>query len=203
MFYSVRFLEDIKSHREEGECGKRSSTLCKTPKVSSTPTNYAASIQVTDILRAGKLVKKEPPTIVKLAEFDMSSIQWVTEKKRKFHVEKDNFQVERLKMCSMQQTQLMEVNGLLVMGDGKFGEWFIYVRVWVRGQGGGYHTFSIFCSVFVLLLIAFSWLVHDTLFCLFHCFFFTFFVSGPFNQTLLVYGNCCVCFVKLFQKSGF
>ena len=30
-FYLIRFLEDIKSHREEGECHKRSSTLCKTP----------------------------------------------------------------------------------------------------------------------------------------------------------------------------
>ena len=40
------------------------------------------------------------------------------------------------------------------------------------GLGGGigsrYHIFSIFCSVFVLLLIVLSWLVHD---------------------------NCCVCFI--------
>ena len=54
--YLIRFLEDIKSHSEEGECHKRSSTLCKAPpKVSPTPTKYAASISVTDILRAGKL----------------------------------------------------------------------------------------------------------------------------------------------------
>ena len=68
-----------------------------------------------------------------------------------------------------------------------------------RGTGGGYHVFSIFCSVFVLLLIALSWLVHDSLFCLFQCSFFPFFLSGPFNQVLLVHGSCCVCFVKLFQ----
>ena len=89
----IRFLEDIKSHREEGECHKRSSTPCsKTPlKVNSAPTKYAASISVTDILRAGKLVKKETPTVVELEKFDMSSMQWVTEKTRKFHVEKDQF----------------------------------------------------------------------------------------------------------------
>ena len=63
--YLIRFLEDIKSHREEGECHKRSSTPCKTPpKISLTPTKYAACISLTDILRAGKLVKKEPPTVV-------------------------------------------------------------------------------------------------------------------------------------------
>ena len=45
-FYLIMFPEDIKSHREEGEFHKRSSTSCKTPlKVSPTPTNYAASIQ--------------------------------------------------------------------------------------------------------------------------------------------------------------
>ena len=36
----VRFLEDIKSHPEEGECDKISLTPCKAPpKVSSTPIN--------------------------------------------------------------------------------------------------------------------------------------------------------------------
>ena len=39
--------------------------------------------------------------------------------------------------------------------------------------------------------------------CLFLCSFFAFFVSSPFNQVLLVHRNCCTCFVKLFQKSGF
>ena len=39
------------------------------------------------------------------------------------------------------------------------------------------------------------------------CFFFfvclfVFFLSGPLNQELLVHRNCCVCCVKLFQKSG-
>ena len=33
----------------------------------------------------------------------------------------------------------------------------------------------------LLLLIALSWLVHDSLFCLFHCSFLAFFASGPFN----------------------
>ena len=36
-------------------------------------------------------MKKEPPTVVELGKFDMSSIQWVIEKTRKFHVEKDKF----------------------------------------------------------------------------------------------------------------
>ena len=66
------------------------------------------------------------------------------------------------------------------------------------GPGGGYHIFSIFRSVFVLLLIVFSWLVHDSLLCLFQCSFFAFFVSGPFNQELLEHGKCDVYFFKLF-----
>ena len=37
--------------------------------------------------------------------------------------------------------------------------------------GGGYHIFSIFCSVFVLLFIVLLWLEHDC---------------------------CCVCFIVLF-----
>ena len=49
------------------------------------------------------------------------------------------------------------------------------------GTGGGYHIFPTFCSGFVLLLIALSWLISDSLFCLFHCPFFAFLVSGPFN----------------------
>ena len=59
------------------------------PSNSSTPTKYAVSISFTNILRAGKLVKKEPPTVLELEKFDTSSMQWVTEKARKFHVEKD------------------------------------------------------------------------------------------------------------------
>ena len=69
---------------------------------------------------------------------------------------------------------------LQVMEDGKVEGWFIYVRVWVGGQEVGI-IFFLFFVVFVLLLIAVSWLVHDSLFCLFHCSFFAFFVSGPFN----------------------
>ena len=48
------------------------------------------------------------------------------------------------------------------------------------GTKGGYHIFSFFVFIFVLLLIVLSWLVHDRL-CLFHCSFLAFFVSGPFN----------------------
>ena len=51
---------------------------------------------------------------------------------------------------------------LQVMGDGKVGGWFIYVRVWV-GDRGRYCIFCVFCSAFVLLLIVLSWLVHDSL----------------------------------------
>ena len=50
------------------------------------------------------------------------------------------------------------------------------------GTGGGYHSFSIFYSVLVWLLIVLSWQVHDSLLCLFPCSFFAFFVSGgPIN----------------------
>ena len=57
------------------------------------------------------------------------------------------------------------------------------MRVWVGGgsfmlgfgwggTGAGCHNFSIFCSVFMLLFIALSWLVHDSLFCLVSLFLF-------------------------------
>ena len=59
--------------------------------------------------------------------------------------------------------------------------WFTYVRVCVGGQWVGIRFVSIFCSVFVLLLIVLSWLVHDSLLHLCHCSFFAFFISGPFN----------------------
>ena len=62
-------------------------------------------------------------------------------------------------------------------GNRKVLGWFIYVRVWVGGQLVG----IIFFSVFVLLLIALLWLVHDSLLRLFNCSYFAFFVSGPFN----------------------
>ena len=64
------------------------------------------------------------------------------------------------------------------------GGWFIYYLFNDLGggvTGGGYHIFPIFCTVFVLLLIILSWLVHDSLLCLFHCSFFAFFVSASFN----------------------
>ena len=83
--------------------------------------------------------------------------------------------------CPISGQDIMVIVLLLqVMGDGKVRAWFIYVRVWVVGQEVGIF-FSIFCSDFVLLLIALSWLVHDSFCCLFHCSFFAFFISGPFN----------------------
>ena len=65
-------------------------------------------------------------------------------------------------------------------------------------KAGGYQIFSIFRAVFVLLLIVLSWVVHDSLFFCFIAPFFPFFVSGSFNEALLVHGNWCVCFVKLY-----
>ena len=53
-----------------------------------------------------------------------------------------------------------------------------------------------FCAVVNCSLMAGTY----SLFCLFHCPFFAFFVSGPFNQTLLMHGNCCVCFVNYFRS---
>ena len=73
----------------------------------------------------------------------------------------------------------------------------------MKGQGVGIMFFLFFYSVFVLVLVVLSWLVHDSLLCLFRCSFLAFFISGPFNYMFLVHENCCVCFVKLFRKSGF
>ena len=84
--------------------------------------------------------------------------------------------------------------------DRKGGWWFIYVTVWVGGRGWVSY-FHIFCSVIVLLFVIFSWLVHDS--CYVYCSFFASFVSGSFNLALPGRKNFCICFVKLFQKSGF
>ena len=62
--------------------------------------------------------------------------------------------------------------------------------------------FFLFFAVLLLLVIVLLWLVHDSLLCLFNCSFLPVFGSGPLNEVLLGHGNCCVCFVKLFQKSG-
>ena len=56
-----------------------------------------------------------------------------------------------------------------MMGEWEGWGWFIYDRVWV-GDSELYHIFSIFRSIFVQLIIVFSWLV----------------------------GSCCVCFVVPF-----
>ena len=62
------------------------------------------------------------------------------------------------------------------------------------------YFFSIFCSVFVLLLIVLSWLLHDSLLCLFHCSFFAFFFSGPFNYALQSM-EIVVCYFLNYFKS--
>ena len=61
----------------------------------------------------------------------------------------------------------------------------IFVRVGLEHRG-----FVIFCSVFEVLLIALSWLagIWQLLYL--------------FRYLLLVHEKCCVCLVKLFQKSG-
>ena len=61
-----------------------------------------------------------------------------------------------------------------------------------------------FCliSVCFFLLVLLSFLLScSSLFCVFPCLLFVFFVSGPFNEELLGHRNCCVCHVKLFVKS--
>ena len=89
---------------------------------------------------------------------------------------------------------------LQVMGDGKVGGGsFMLGFGW--GDRGWVSCFFYFLFCFCAVVL--SWLVDDSLLCLFQCSFFTFFVSGPFKWALLVHRNCCCCFVKLFQKSGF
>ena len=63
-------------------------------------------------------------------------------------------------------------------GDGKVGGGSFMLRFGEDRRWVSY--FYIFCFVFVLLLIVLSWLVHDSC-CVFLCFFFAFFFSGPFD----------------------
>ena len=66
-------------------------------------------------------------------------------------------------------------------GDGKVGAGSFMLRFGEDSEDREWVSYFLnFCSVFVLLLIL-SWLVHDSLLCLFHCSFFAFFDSGPFN----------------------
>lgn len=69
---------------------------------------------------------------------------------------------------------------LQVMEDGKVGGGS-FLLGFGCGDRGWVSYFSIFCSVFVLLFIILSRLVHDSLLCLFHRSFFAFFVSGLLN----------------------
>ena len=70
--------------------------------------------------------------------------------------------------CLICAKDIMIIVLLKMMGGmGRLG--VVYLCWGLRGGiGCRYHIFSIFCSVFVLLLIVLSWLVHD---------------------------NCCLCFI--------
>ena len=81
----IWFLEDIKSHREEGECHKRSLTPYKTPpKVSST---HQPNMQPLYREVSGKKSHRQLLSLKNL----LPSMQWLTEKTRKSQVEKDQF----------------------------------------------------------------------------------------------------------------
>ena len=48
--------------------------------------------------------------------------------------------------CLICANDIMIIVSLHMMGDGKVGGWFNYVKVWVGGvTRGWYHSFSIFC----------------------------------------------------------
>ena len=69
-----------------------------------------------------------------------------------------------------------------MMGEGgKVERWFIDVSVWMGGQWVGIIFLSVFCLVFVLLLIVFSWLVHDSCCVYFIVPFFLSLSLVPFN----------------------
>ena len=89
-FYLIRF---ISNHTVEKENMTKEIRLHVRHLLKSVR-HQPAAISLTDILRPGKLVKKEPPIFVELEKFSMSSMQWVTEKTRKFDVEKNQFSRE-------------------------------------------------------------------------------------------------------------
>ena len=98
---------------------------------------------------------------------------------------------------------------LLFTNDGGWGGWWVvdlYQDVG-RGQGVGTILQFLFHSCpFVFCCLTFSvslcwWLEHNGCYVCFFVFFLIFFVSDPFIQELLGQRNCCVCCVKLFQKS--
>ena len=82
--------------------------------------------------------------------------------------------------CLISAKDIM-VTELLLQVMGGIGKLGVVLLCWVLGGGGGGQGVVIFFLSFVLLLIVLSWLVHDSLLCLFHCFFFAFFISGAFN----------------------
>ena len=88
------------------------------------------------------------------------------------------------------------------------GGWEVWVFFYIcQGVGGGQGVGVIFFFYFLFCFCAVvncSFMTgHDSLLCMFYCPFFAFFVFGSFIQALLVQGNWCVFFVKLFQKSSF
>ena len=86
----------------------------------------------------------------------------------------------------------------------------LYHRVWEGGVGAGivlqflFLIFSLVLLSFVLscpLLLFLSDQNMITVVSVSLFFISSFFISGSFNQELLVHRNCCVCHVKLFRKS--
>ena len=68
----MRFVEDIKSHHEEGECDKRNSTPFKrSPKDTSQIRSFYHGHSNTS---CWKVSKKEPPTVIGLEKFDFHYI---------------------------------------------------------------------------------------------------------------------------------
>ena len=64
----------------------------------------------------------------------------------------------------------------VIGGDGKVGGGSFMSRF-----GWGDRGWVSYFFLFFVLLIVFSWLVHNSLLCLFDCSFYAFFVSGPFS----------------------
>ena len=62
---------------------------------------------------------------------------------------------------------------LIIESFNYFVHYFIFSFIFVVSN------ISVLFNIFFGL--KFSWLVHDSFLCLFHCSFFAFFVSGPFN----------------------
>ena len=92
-----------------------------------------------------------------------------TQKTLRYTVEKYSHQKKLVssKMCKIQQTTWQNIAhkgwGVVHLCQGLRG-----------GTGGWYHIFSIFYLFLCCCLIVLSWLVHDSLLCLFNCSLFCF-----------------------------